>query len=514
MMDFKQQLDVYLRARFTLIIIKTREESRVIKIIQQVCSDRQCPCSVWDAAEGFAKTQSSNNGGLRGQILDPLQVLENIEKETARTVFVLKDLHDYWNNGKLKRKLRNVAQKLKISYKSVIITTPCGKIPPELEDEAVIINFSLPTAEELEQVLDELTKTRGLKVTLTDLGREKMVQAAMGMTLNQAQRAFAKAIVQNSRLDDRDITLITEEKKQIVRESESLEFYSSTETPDQVGGLGILKKWLQLRERAFTKEARDYGLPSPKGIALIGIPGTGKSLTAKMIAGLWQLPLLRLDVGSLFGSLVGESEERTRRALELAGLIAPCVFWIDEIEKAFSTSHGDAGTSQRVFASFLTWMQDKTAPCFVVATANNISELPPELLRRGRFDEVFFLDLPTNEERKEIFSIHLKRRKRLPQHFDLHKLANESNGYVGSEIEQGIIDAMYLAFNENMREITTDDLCKCLKRQIPLSVSQREIINGLRDWLREGRAQSASFADAKEAEQSFAGIPLELDPED
>jgi SpoVK/Ycf46/Vps4 family AAA+-type ATPase len=213
-----------------------------------------------------------------------------------------------------------------------------------------------------------------------------------------------------------------------------------------------------------------------------------------MIADLWHLPLLRLDVGALFGSLVGESEERTRRALSLAETIAPCILWVDEIEKAFAFGSGDAGTSQRVFAHLLTWMQDKTAPCFVVATANNIAALPPELLRKGRFDEIFFLDLPSLEERREIFSVHLKKRKCIPAEFDLETLAHKSEGYVGAEIEQTVIDAMYLAFNENMRRVTTNDILTCIKTQVPLSVSQRETVAALREWLAEGRAISASLA--------------------
>ena len=269
-------------------------------------------------------------------------------------------------------------------------------------------------------------------------------------------------------------------------------FTAYTEAPENVGGLAVLKDWLLLRERAFTQDARDFGLPSPKGIALIGIPGTGKSLTAKMIADLWHLPLLRLDVGALFGSLVGESEERTRRALSLAETISPCILWVDEIEKAFAFGSGDAGTSQRVFAHLLTWMQDKTSPCFVVATANNIAALPPELLRKGRFDEIFFLDLPTIEERREIFTVHLKKRRCIPAEFDLDTLARESEGYVGAEIEQTIIDAMYRAFSENMRRVTTADILLCMKTQVPLSVSQRETVAALRAWLAEGRAQSAS----------------------
>jgi AAA+ superfamily predicted ATPase len=420
---------------------------------------------------------------------------------------VLKDFHEAWNNPQIKRKLRSTAQRLKFTKKSILITAPSGRVPDELKDEVVVVDFPPPTAAELEEVLNRLTQTPGVKVNLTDLGREKLVQAALGLTTAQAQRVFAKAIVSNGVLDDRDISLVTEEKKQIIRESEALEFYAVTETIDDVGGLGVLKEWLRLRERAFTQQAREYGLPAPKGIALIGIPGTGKSLTAKMIGGLWRLPLLRLDVGSLFGSLVGESEERTRRALNLAETVAPCLVWIDEMEKALSHGGLDSGTSTRVFGTILTWMQEKTAPCFVVATANDIASLPPELLRKGRFDEIFFLDLPTHAERVEILSVHLRKRNRLPQDYDLERLAQESQGYVGAEIEQAIIDGMYVGFNQD-REFTSEDISKALSRQVPLSVSQRETISALRNWLHEGRAQSASFSETHEAESQF--VPLQI----
>ncbi len=373
-----------------------------------------------------------------------------------------------------------------------MIVTPTPKVPDEIRDEAVIVHFPPPTAAELSADLDNLLTTSGISCSLSPAGREKIIQAAIGMTLNQARRAFSKAIVTHGTLDDRDIDAIIADKKDILRASDALEFYSYTEAPENVGGLAVLKDWLSLRERAFTQDARDFGLPAPKGIALIGIPGTGKSLTAKMIADLWHLPLLRLDVGALFGSLVGESEERTRRALSLAETISPCILWVDEIEKAFAFGSGDAGTSQRVFAHLLTWMQDKTSPCFVVATANNIAALPPELLRKGRFDEIFFLDLPTIEERREIFTVHLKKRKCIPAEFDLDTLAQKSEGYVGAEIEQTIIDAMYRAFSENMRRVTTTDILFCMKTQVPLSVSQRETVATLRAWLAEGRAQSAS----------------------
>ncbi|HVN53496.1 MAG TPA: AAA family ATPase [Anaerolineaceae bacterium] len=504
-MKFNEELDIYLRARFTLIVLITPEEERALQIIRQVCEDSQRKCLTWDVADGFQWL--TNAAGATPAARDPLSALEQIEKAEGNILYVLKDFHDAWSNPQIKRKLRSVVQRLKFSKKSILITTPQGKLPDELKDETVVVEFPPPTSVELESVLQGLTQTSGVKINLTPLGREKLVQAALGLTASQAQRVFAKAIVSDGMIDDRDIDLVTEEKKQIIRESEALEFYSVTETPNDVGGLGMLKDWLRLRERAFSQEARTYGLPAPKGIALIGIPGTGKSLTAKMIGGLWRLPLLRLDVGSLFGSLVGESEERARRALRLAETVAPCIVWIDEMEKALAHGSQDSGTSTRVFGTILTWMQEKTAPCFVVATANDIASLPPELLRKGRFDEIFFLDLPSLEERKEIFVVHLRKRQRIPLDFDILPLARNSEGYVGAEIEQAIIDAMYVGFNEN-REFNTADIRNALNRQVPLSVSQRETIEALRNWLREGRAQSASFQEAQEAEQQFVQLQL------
>lgn len=508
-MNFEDQLDIYLRARFTLIVLVTTEEERALTTIKSVCERTQRRALAWDAAEGFQFITTAS--GTLPTARDPLTALEQIDK-AEDGLFILKDFHEAWGNAQIKRKLRSLGQKLKYTRKSILVTSWTAKIPEELKDEAVIVNFPLPTSPELEDVLVNLTHTPGVKVSLTPLGHEKLVQAALGLTASQAQRVFARAVVREGMLDDRAIDLVTEEKKQIIRESEALEFYAVTETPDDVGGLGVLKEWLRLRERAFTQEARAYGLPAPKGIALIGIPGTGKSLTAKMIGGLWRLPLLRLDVGALFGSLVGESEERARRALHLAETVAPCIVWIDEMEKALAHGGLDSGTSMRVFGAILTWMQEKTAPCFVVATANDIASLPPELLRKGRFDEIFFLDLPTQAERREIFSVHLRKRGRIPADFDLEKLAEYTAGYVGSEIEQAIIDAMYIGFNDQRREFTTADILAAVKRQVPLSISQRETIGGLRNWLREGRAQSASFQEIEDAATQFVPIELDIQP--
>jgi AAA+ superfamily predicted ATPase len=491
-MTFEQQLDLYLRARCTLLVIVSSEEDRALSAIRATAQSYNPPrgCLMWDSAEGF---QALTPGVALPSARDPLQALEQADRLEGDLLFVLKDFHDCWNVGPVRRKLRNLASRMKYCKKSLLILTPRARVPDELRDDAVILPLPPPSVVELEQVLYHLTRTPGVTVDLTPSGREKLLQAALGLSAAQAQRVFARAIVADGVLDDGDIDMVTEEKRQIIQESEALEFFPATKSIEDVGGLLSLKNWLRLRERAFTREAREYGLPAPRGIALIGIPGTGKSLVAKMIAGLWRLPLFRLDAGALFGSLVGESEERTRRALRLAEATAPSLLWIDEVEKALSHGGLDSGTSSRVFATVLTWMQEKTAPVFVVATANDISRLPPELLRKGRFDEIFFLDLPSQPERREILAVHLRRRKRDPETYDLKQLSEQSEGYVGAELEQAILDAMYVGFNEG-REFTTQDVSHALSQQVPLSVSQRETIDALRGWLREGRAQSASIA--------------------
>lgn len=504
-MNFQKDLDTHLRARFTLIVVSTVEEARAQAEILELCERGNRELVVWDLASGFqALRGKAPDGGA-----DPISALEILGRQssTTSTVFVLKDFHEYWTDPRVKRLLRNAAQALVMTRTSIVIITPQSKVPVELSDEAVLMNFELPGAEDLGEVLDMLAKTPGLTNDLTPVGRTRLVQAAVGLTRSQAHRVFSKAIVGDGVLNDSDVDLVNSEKKLIIRESEALEFYAAHETPADIGGLEVLKEWLRLRERAFSDEAREFGLPAPKGVALIGIPGTGKSLTAKMIAGLWHQPLLRLDIGSLFGSLVGESEERVRKALMLAEKIAPCVMWIDEIEKSLSTGDQDGGTSKRVFGTILTWMQEKQAPVFVVATANDVTALPPELLRRGRFDEVFFLDLPTVDERRDILSVHLTKRRRDPSGFDLRLLAEAAEGYVGAEIEQAIIDAMYGAFNAG-RDVETHDVEAALQGLVPLSRSQREQVEYLRSWLTEGRAQSASFTQTVEAERAF--VPLDL----
>ena len=322
------------------------------------------------------------------------------------------------------------------------------------------------------------------------------MQAALGLTLGEAENVFAKIIVKNQRLSGEHVNEVFAEKQQIIRKSGLLEYYAAEEDFTSVGGLSVLKDWVNKRAVAFTAEARAFGLPAPKGVLLLGVQGCGKSLCAKAVSRLWQLPLLRFDMGRMFGSLVGSSEENVRRAIAVAESIAPAVLWVDEIDKAFTGSQSsgvtDGGTTARVFGTFLTWLSEKSAPVFVVATANDVSQLPPELLRKGRLDEIFYVDLPLDEERAEIFRIHLAKRNRNPEEFDLPALAAASPEFSGAEIEEAIISALYDAFYAK-QELATAHVLATLSQTVPLARTMAEKITAQRNWA-IGRARNASVA--------------------
>jgi SpoVK/Ycf46/Vps4 family AAA+-type ATPase len=353
----------------------------------------------------------------------------------------------------------------------------------------------------LERLIED-ARRGNTKVTLDRRQRTRLVKACLGLTEVEAANAIGKAIIlANGRLDGDAIDAVTAEKQQIIRKSGLLEFYASAEQLSTVGGLATLKEWLRKRERAFDEKARAFGLPEPKGILLVGVQGCGKSLVAKAVANAWRLPLLRLDVGRLFASLVGSSEENLRNAIKVAESIAPVVLWVDEIEKGFSgvgsSNMSDAGTAARVFGSFITWLQEKQAPVFVIATANSVEHLPPELVRKGRFDEIFFVDLPDLQERIDIWSIHLQKRSRGAEQFDLSTLAMASDGLSGAEIEQAIIAGLYEAFDQN-RPLNMEDLLTVLQETVPLSRMMEEEIAALRLWAKQ-RARRASAIVARSA---------------
>jgi SpoVK/Ycf46/Vps4 family AAA+-type ATPase len=376
----------------------------------------------------------------------------------------------------------------------------------ELEKDITIIDFDLPRANDftalLHRIMEEVKSNPKLKVNINGQMKEQIVHALLRMTLAEAENVLAKTLIQHYGLGPESLEVINAEKRQIIRKSGLLEYYETNETLETVGGLGSLKSWLLKRVVAFTDQAREYGLPAPKGVLLLGVQGCGKSLMAKTISNIWRLPLLRFDVGRVFGSLVGSSEQNIRRAIQVAESVAPVVFWIDEIDKAFRGSRGsggstDAGTSARVFSTFLTWMSEKKSPVFVIATANDISALPPS--SAARFDEIFFVDLPVLQERQDIFRVHLGKRKMDTATFDLETLAKASEGYSGAEIEEAVISSMFDAFYDK-QPLTSERLLNSLRQTVPLSRTMREDIEELRQWS-VGRARPAASPEAEQKGQ-------------
>ncbi len=492
-----KEIDIFIRARYPLIYLVSWEETRIIEKFKEMAETRRKKLFLWSITRGIFRLEDDTSK-VDEATRDPLNALAYVEKSTDPALFVLLDFHSFLNDQTVIRKLRDLVNNLKSTYETLIIISPVLTVPIELEKEFVVVDYDLPCFEEiselLEGIIEVVSTSQDVIVDLSEETKERLIKAALGLTRSEAENAFARVIVLDKRLDKEDIDKILEEKKQAIRKSRFLEYYEAKQDFGNVGGLDNLKDWLTKRGVAFTQKATDFGLPQPKGILLIGVQGCGKSLTAKAVANLWKLPLLRLDIGAVFSGIVGSSEENMRRAIKAAETLAPIILWIDEIEKGLSgvqsSTFSDAGTSARVFSTFLTWLQEKTAPVFVIATANNIQLLPPELLRKGRFDEIFFVDLPQLEERKEIFNIHIKKKKRDPEKFDTETLARESSGYSGAEIEQTVISALYDAFLEN-RDINTEDILKNIKLSIPLSVTMKEGIDQVRNWSRD-RARRAS----------------------
>jgi SpoVK/Ycf46/Vps4 family AAA+-type ATPase len=494
-LNIKERIEILIRARYPLINIVSSEEKRVEDTLKKISHERGKRFFIWSVTKGL----ESDDGSCAADLREPLKVLDHLLESDVNGLFLLKDFHPFLNDPVVIRKLRDIGRELKTTMKNVILLTPVLKIPMDIEKEVTIIDFDLPDKKTMEKIIDEITASFKDKKSLwiEGVSKEKIIEAALGLTAEEAENVFAKSLVQTGHFD---ITVILSEKEQIIRKSGVLEYYRAREGMAEIGGLENLKEWLNKRSKAFTKEARDFGLPEPKGILMIGIPGCGKSLTAKAVSSLWQLPLLRLDVGKVFSSLVGSSEENLRKAIQTAESIAPSILWLDELEKGFSgmgsSGMSDGGTSARVFGTFLTWLQEKTSPVFVVATSNNISQLPPELLRKGRFDEIFFIDLPNKEERKEIFRIHLAKRNRDPEKYDLDELSRLCRGYSGSEIEEVVVSALYDAFDKGV-DIDQTILNNAVGAMIPLSQTMSEDIKNIRNWadLRARKASEISFAE-------------------
>ncbi len=499
MRSVDKDLEHLMRARYPLIYILSSEEKRVEESIRRVLGNREKEKGVKTKVYTWSVTEGVRIGGeQQGDSNDPLKALRFIleAKKDERAVFILRDLHPYQKNPETVRRLRDLARNLKETLKTVFLISPVLVIPPELDKEIAVVEYPLPELAEIGTILDRVMSMVPGKVAPSGQEREHIVEAALGLTADEAENVFAKSLVQTGQFD---IDVILSEKERIVRKSGVLEFFRTQSKMDDIGGLDLLKSWLKKRQAAFSEEARAFGLPRPKGILMIGIPGGGKSLTAKAVGASWRLPLLRLDVGKVFAGIVGSSEENMRRAIQMAEAVAPSILWVDELEKGFSgtgsSNNSDGGTAARVFGTFITWLQEKTSPVFVIATANNVDELPPEMMRKGRFDEIFFVDLPTLPERREICAIHLKRRGRDPGTFDIEKLAEKSDGFTGAEIEQAVVSALFDEYDKHGKSgiLTTDGVVHSIAETVPLSKTMKEKIATLRNWCRT-RARPASSA--------------------
>ncbi len=490
---FLEEIDELIRARYTLLWVVTWEEERARKLLAQVANKQQKALFEWSITDGLRRVTGPQESGSAPakRERDALALLNEILQADTAALYVLKDFHNYLGAPEIVRQVRDLGFALRNTRKTIIIVSPKVQIPLELEKSITIVDLPLPTYEELANLLKEMATsssgTRRFRISLTPQEADAFTKAALGLTLGEAENAFAKAIVRDNVLDGNDLQALTDEKKQVVRKSGLLEYCDVTEPMHHIGGMDLLKDWLAKRLRAFSPEAQAYGLPAPRGVLLLGVQGCGKSLMAKCVAAAWRLPLLRMDMSRIFQGYIGSSEDNMRRALQMIESLAPVVLWVDEIEKALSGTEAsgavDAGTTARVVAQFLTWTQEKKSPAFIIATANGIHGLPPELLRKGRLDEIFFVDLPRGRERADIFQIHLRKLGRDPSKFDLRELVQGSKGFSGAEIEQAIISALHDSFFEN-RELETRDVIKNLAETVPLSRTMREPIDELRAWAR------------------------------
>ncbi|MBD8964114.1 AAA family ATPase [bacterium] len=495
------QLSRLFRARFPYIYITTWEEERAINLIKKISKSEKL---IRVAREVYVWTQT-NGFVVDGQKIDgtqsPDKAIDFIRDCNKNSVFVMCDFHVFFGvkgrqvDYNVVRRLRDNLSDLKTSKfrKNVIFLASELLIPETMQKEITILDMPLPTLSEIKAKFDKMI-TQNTQIDTSGLdeeGKEKLCKAAMGLTLQEAENAFALAMVNDGKVDVSDLDIILSEKMQVIKKTGILEFINTDIKISDVGGLENLKSWLNKRNNSWSESAKKYCLPAPKGVLITGVPGCGKSLTAKAMSAAWQLPLLKLDFGKIFSGIVGSSEENMRKAIKTAEAVAPSILWVDEIEKSLSglNSNGDSGTSSRIFGTFLTWMQEKTAPVFVIATANNINSLPAELLRKGRFDEIFFVDLPTQREREEIFKLHLSKRlkdkdvaSKIEINSDLYKqLAQMTEGFVGAEIEQVVISALYEAFF-NKRPLEFSDLANTIKNVVPLSVTQKEQILAIRQW--------------------------------
>jgi SpoVK/Ycf46/Vps4 family AAA+-type ATPase len=490
-MVFLSDFILLLKARYPLIYVVTPEEERIEYIIKFSAKKYLSrACYAWDFIDGYKGNPNDNGFAAR----NPLEALELTEKFTSETgaVFILKDYDSFLKDFTIVRKLKNLSKSLKTQSKNIVIVSSELVIPDSLQDLITVVEFPLPSYQE---IFDELTRlVTALQQPVAEKTLGNLTVACQGLSMERIRRVLSKIIAWCGEINDSSSSLVLEEKKQIIKKTQLLEFCLTDKTLNDLGGLDNFKSWLNIRSNAFSLAAVDYGLPYPKGLVLVGVQGTGKSLAAKVIAKEWNLPLLRLDFGRLFASLVGQSESRIRKVITISEALAPCILWVDEIDKAFASSQnsGDNGTTNRILATFITWLSEKTSPVFVVATANNIDWIPPEVIRKGRFDEVFFLTLPSSEERQAIFQVHLNKvRPGKIVVSELGLLSKVTKNFSGAEIEQVVIEAMRIGFSKH-REFTADDLLIVAQRIVPLAVTKGNEMKQLMEWAESGKVTLAS----------------------
>jgi SpoVK/Ycf46/Vps4 family AAA+-type ATPase len=508
-----------------IVVMETVEEVRAVRLIRVACSSLNLATFEWSIASGLARC--GNEGGesvvdgrfpavgtghdatdVAAQAIynsrEPVQMLGVLEGISVEAVFILKDLHRHMEDPVVVRHLRDVGQKFSKNRRTVVIVAPSIKMPPELASLVEYLELPLPDQQRLRQIIDEMIvrvgKTRTLRRSLDASGLDEMAGNLRGLTEEQAERAVSQAIVTRYGLTPEIVTDVLQAKKEMLRRSEMLDFVEVSDTLADIGGLENLKSWLAQRRGTWEEQARAFGLEPPRGVVILGVQGCGKSMCAQAIAGEWKLPLVKFDTAAIFDKYIGETEKRIQKVFQVAEELAPCVLWIDELEKVFAGSgadsaSADAGVSSRLLAAFLSWMQERKAPVFVAATCNNVSALPPELIRKGRFDELFFVDLPNTAERKQIFALELLRRNRRPAEFNLDQVAVAARGYSGAEIQAAVQTALYASFSSK-QPLATSSLIEALAKTVPLSTTRAEEIQQLRDWART-RAVPASVADAK-----------------
>jgi MoxR-like ATPase len=480
-------LRALVRSFHPLIVLDTLEEDRARDLLRAASGDLGMPLFEWSVTRGLRR-----EGEERATLgtADPVGMLRHLQGLTVEGLFWIHDLERFLGDPGAARELREVLARFSRT-RSTILLARSGELPPDVEAQAAYLRLEPPSRDELRAVvravIESLRRRERVRIELSPEEVERLLDAIRGMTANQARQAVAYAALRDGRLTGDDIPLIQERKARFLREAGPLEYFPAEDNPYELGGFDRLKRWLERAAMGFSREARELGLPAPRGILLVGVQGCGKSLAARSIARAWKLPLLRLDAARLYDKYIGESEKNLLRAIEVAEAMAPAVLWIDEIEKGFgfsTSSESDGGVSRRLFGSLLTWMQDKPAPVFLVATANDVFSLPPELLRKGRFDEIFFVDLPDAQDREAIFRIHLSRHKQDPGSLALERLTAATEGFSGAEIEQVVIAGLYRALHER-RPLSTELLLAEIEGTVPLSLTRREDVSRLRELARE-----------------------------